>query len=133
MKTAREGCRLTEPNLLLEANPATAGQFLRKIRLSAQRMCLGWVYFVNVMPLVREPHALPTGSRTMSGSSRSGFTWKEVADVLRVSQISDSASLRREIKSQKKRRIEAKRTAINTNDAQRTSDQVQLRRPGASR
>ncbi len=69
----------------------------------------------------------------MSGSSRSGFTWKEVADVLRVSQISDSASLRREIKSQKKRRIEAKRTAINTNDAQRTSDQVQLRRPGASR
>jgi hypothetical protein len=27
----------------------------------------------------------------MSGSSRSGFTWKEVADVLRVSQISDSA------------------------------------------
>jgi hypothetical protein len=133
MNTAREGCRLTEPNFLLGANPATAGQFLRKIRLSAQRMCLGWVYFMNVMPLVREPHALPTGSRTMSGSSRSGFTWKEVADVLRVSQISDSASLRREIKSQRKEMIGAKRTRVDTNDGQRTSEQAQLRRPVASR
>jgi len=66
----------------------------------------------------------------MSGGSRSGFTWKEVADVLRVSQISDSAISRREIKHLRKGRIGAKRTPAN---AQRTSDQVQLRRPGASR
>jgi hypothetical protein len=38
----------------------------------------------------------------MAGSSRSGFTCKEVADVLRVSRISDSAILGREIKRQKK-------------------------------
>jgi hypothetical protein len=69
----------------------------------------------------------------MSGSSRNGFTWKEVADVLRVSQVSDSASLRREIKGRKKRRIAAKRTPVATNGAQRTSEQVQLRRPGGSR
>lgn len=69
----------------------------------------------------------------MSGSSRSGFTWKEVADVLRVSQISNSATLRREIKRQKKSRIAAKHIAVATNDARRTSDQAQLRRPGASR
>jgi hypothetical protein len=88
---------------------------------------------VTVTPLFGEPHALPTRSRTMSGSSRNGFTWKEVADVLRVSQVSDSASLRREIKGRKKRRIAAKRTPVATNGAQRTSEQVQLRRPGASR
>jgi len=88
---------------------------------------------VIVTPLVGEPHALPTGSRTMSGSSRNGFTWKEVADVLRVSRISDSASLRREIKGQKKRRIAAKRIPVATNGTQRTSEQVQLRGPGASR
>jgi hypothetical protein len=46
----------------------------------------------------------------MSGSSRSRFTWKEVADVLRVPQIPDSAILRREIKRQKKGRVGAKRT-----------------------
>jgi hypothetical protein len=69
----------------------------------------------------------------MSGSSRNGFTWKEVADVLRVSRISDSASLRREIKAQKKRRIAAKRTPVATNGTQHTSEQAQLRGPGASR
>ena len=69
----------------------------------------------------------------MSGSSRNGFTWKEVADVLRASQISDSASLRREMKGQKKRRTGAKRTPVATNGAQRTSEQAQLRGPGASR
>lgn len=69
----------------------------------------------------------------MSGSSRNGFTWKEVADVLRASQISDSASLRREIKGRKKRRIAAKRTPVATSDTQRTSEQAQLRGPGASR
>jgi hypothetical protein len=88
---------------------------------------------VIVMPLVGEPHALPARSRTMSGSSRNGFSWKEVADVLRASQISDSASLRRAIKGQKKRRIAAKRTPVATNGAQRTAEQAQLRGPGASR
>ena len=66
----------------------------------------------------------------MSGSSRSGFTWKEVADVLRASQISDSAISRRAIKRHRKGRIGAKRTPVDTNDAQPTSDQAQLRRPG---
>jgi hypothetical protein len=69
----------------------------------------------------------------MSGSSRNGFTWKEVADGLRASQISDPPSLRREIKGQKKRRIAAKRTPVATNGTQRTSEQAQLRGPGASR
>lgn len=63
----------------------------------------------------------------MSGSPRSGFTWKAVADVLRVSQISD------EIKRQRKEGMGAKRTSVDTNDAQSTSNQAQFRRPGASR
>jgi hypothetical protein len=69
----------------------------------------------------------------MSGSSRNGFTWKDVVDVLRVSQTSDSAILRRAIKGQKKRRIAAKRTPVATNGTQRTSEQAQLGGPGASR
>ena len=72
----------------------------------------------------------------MSGSSRSGFTWKEVADVLRVSEISDSAILWREFKRPRNGRIGAKRTPLGTkatNDAEPTTDQAQLRRPGASR
>jgi hypothetical protein len=69
----------------------------------------------------------------MSRSSRSGFTWKEVADVLRVSQVSDSTILRREIKQRRKGRIGAKRGPIDNSDVQRTSDQAPLRRPGASR
>jgi hypothetical protein len=69
----------------------------------------------------------------MSANSRNGFTWKEVADALRASQISYSASLRREMKGQKKRRTGAKPTPVATNGAQRTSEQAQLRGPGASR
>ena len=69
----------------------------------------------------------------MSGRSRSGFTWKEVADVLRASQVPDSAILGHEIKLRKKERVGAKRRSVATNDAEATSDQVQLRRPGASR
>ena len=69
----------------------------------------------------------------MSGSSRSGFTWKEVADILRVSQDSNAAIFLREIKPQRKARIRAKRAPVGTNDAQRTSNQAQFRRPGASR
>jgi hypothetical protein len=68
----------------------------------------------------------------MFRSFRSGFTWKEVADVLRVSQISHSAILRREFKRQKKGSKGAKRP-VDTNDTQRISDQARLRRPGASR
>ena len=65
----------------------------------------------------------------MSGSPRSGLTWKEVADALRVSEISGSAILWREFKRQRKGRIGAKRTPLDTkatNDAQLTSDQAQL-------
>ena len=72
----------------------------------------------------------------MSGSSRSGFTWKEVADVLRVSEISDSAILWREFKRPRNGRIGAKRTPLDTkatNDAQLTPNHAQLRRRGASR
>ena len=69
----------------------------------------------------------------MSGSSRSGFTWKEVADILRICQVSNAAIFQRAIKPPRKGRIEAKGTAINTNDTQHTSNQVQLRSRGASR
>jgi hypothetical protein len=69
----------------------------------------------------------------MSGSSRGGFTWTEVAEILRVSQISDTAIFRREIKRQKKGRIGARRAPVGTKDARRTSDHPQFRRPGASR
>lgn len=69
----------------------------------------------------------------MSGSSRSGFTWKEVADILRICQVSNAAIFQREIKPPRKGRIRAKRAPDDTNDAQRTSNQAQLRRPGASR
>jgi len=72
-------------------------------------------------------------SRTMSGSSHSGFTWNEVAEVLRVSQESNVAIFLREIKSQRKGSIRTKRAPVGTNDAQRTSNQPQFRRPGASR
>jgi hypothetical protein len=37
----------------------------------------------------------------MSGSSRSGFTWNEIAEILRVSQEPNAVSLLREIKSQR--------------------------------
>jgi hypothetical protein len=69
----------------------------------------------------------------MSGSSRSGFTWKEVADILRICQVSNATIFQREIKPPRKGRINAKRAPVGTNDAQRTSNQAQLRRPGASR
>jgi hypothetical protein len=69
----------------------------------------------------------------MSGSPRSGFTWKEVADILCVSQDSNAAIFRHEIKPQRKARIGAKRAPAGTNDAQRPSNQAQLRRPGAFR
>jgi hypothetical protein len=69
----------------------------------------------------------------MSGSSRSGFTWKEVADILRICQFSNAAIFQREIKPPRKERIRAKRAPDGTNDAPRTSNQTQLRRPGASR
>ena len=69
----------------------------------------------------------------MSGSSRSGFTWKEVADILRIGQVSNAAIFLREIKSQRKGSIRTKRAPVRTNDAQRTSNQPQFRRPGASR
>jgi len=69
----------------------------------------------------------------MSGSSRSGFTWKEVADILRVCQISNAAMFRHEIKRPKKRQVGAKRAPIGTKDEQRSSDQSQLRQPSASR
>jgi|GEM_PF-5205670 hypothetical protein len=34
----------------------------------------------------------------MSGSSRSGFTWKEVADILRICEVSNAGIFQREIK-----------------------------------
>lgn len=64
----------------------------------------------------------------MSGSSRSGFTWKEVANILCVSQDSNLAIFLREIKPQKKVRIRTKRAPVGINDAQRTSNQARLRR-----
>jgi hypothetical protein len=69
----------------------------------------------------------------MSGSSRSGFTWKEVADILRICQVANAAIFQREIKPPRKGGIGAKRAPVGTNDAQRTSNQAQFRRPGASR
>jgi hypothetical protein len=69
----------------------------------------------------------------MSGSSRSGFTWKEVADILRVSENSNAAIFRREIKHQKKGRLRAQRAPAGAKDQQRSSNQARLRQPGASR
>ena len=69
----------------------------------------------------------------MAGGSRNGFTWKEVADILRVCQISNAAMFRREIKRPKKRQVGAKRAPTGTKDEQRSSDQSQPRQPGASR
>lgn len=69
----------------------------------------------------------------MSGNFRSGFTWKEVADILHVSQISNAAIFQRGIKGQKKGRIRIKRAPIGAKEAQRAYDQPQLRRPGAAR
>jgi hypothetical protein len=69
----------------------------------------------------------------MSGSSRGGFTWKEVADILRICEVSNAAIFQREIKPPRKGRIRAGRASDGTNDAQRTSNQAPLRRPGASR
>jgi hypothetical protein len=69
----------------------------------------------------------------MSGSSRSGFTWNEIAEILRVSQEPNAVSLLREIKSQREGSIRTKRAPVGTNDAQRTSNQPQFRRRGASR
>jgi len=93
---------------------------------------LGWISFGGTAAHIAIMH----WGRSMSGSSRSGFTWKEVADVLRVDQISDSAILWREFKRRRKGRIGAKRTPLDTkatNDALPTADQAKLRRPGASR
>ena len=57
----------------------------------------------------------------MSGSSRSGFTWKEVANILCVSQDSNLAIFLREIKPPRKKvRIRTKRAPVGINDAQRT-------------
>jgi hypothetical protein len=77
--------------------------------------------------------ALFDRSRPMSGSSHSGFTWKEVAEILRVCEISNTAMFRREIKRPKKRQVGAKRAPIGTKGEQRSSDRPQLRQPGASR
>lgn len=55
----------------------------------------------------------------MSGNFRSGFTWKEVADILHVSQIPNAAIFRREIKRQKKGRLRARRAPIGAKEAQR--------------
>ncbi len=68
----------------------------------------------------------------MSSSSRNGFTWKEVADVLRVSPVSNRAISQREIERQKRGSIEAKRASVDTKGARSTSNQAQSRRPGAS-
>lgn len=69
----------------------------------------------------------------MPGSSRSGFTWNEIAEILRVSQEPNAAIFLREIKSQRKGSLTTKRAPVGTNHAQRTSNQPQFRRPGASR
>jgi hypothetical protein len=52
---------------------------------------------------------------------------------LRVCQISNAAMFRREIKRPRKRQVRAKHAPIGTKDEQRSSDQSQLRQPGASR
>jgi hypothetical protein len=69
----------------------------------------------------------------MSGSSRSGFTWKEVAEVLRVSPVTNAAIFETGNKRHRKERIVAKRGPGGIKDARRTSDQAGFRRPGASR
>ena len=69
----------------------------------------------------------------MAGGSRNGFTWKEVADILRVCQISNAAMFRRGIKRPQERQVGAKRATIGTKGEQRSSDQSQLRQPGPSR
>jgi hypothetical protein len=69
----------------------------------------------------------------MFGSSRSGFTWKEVADVLHVPVSSSAAIFRREIKRQRKGRVREKRSPVGGKDQQRSSNRFYLRQPGASR
>jgi hypothetical protein len=52
---------------------------------------------------------------------------------LRICEVSNAAIFQRESKPPRKGRIRAKRASDGTDDAQRTSNQAQLRRPGASR
>jgi hypothetical protein len=65
----------------------------------------------------------------MSGSSRNGFTWKQVADILHISESSNAEIFRREIEHQTKGRIGARRSPVVTHDPLRTSERAQLRRP----
>jgi hypothetical protein len=69
----------------------------------------------------------------MSGSSCSEFTWKDVANVLRVSLVSNAVSFQREIKRQKKGKIGVKGASVGAKAAPHTSNQTQFHRPGTSR
>jgi len=64
----------------------------------------------------------------MSGSSRSGFTWKEVADILRVPESPNTAIFPREIKRHKRGRVRAKRAAVRTKDEQLSSNRLLTQR-----
>jgi hypothetical protein len=69
----------------------------------------------------------------MSDTSRNGFTWKEVADVLLVSEDSSAAIFGREIKRQKNGRASAKRALVGARDQRRSSNPAHLRQPATSR
>ena len=68
----------------------------------------------------------------MFGTSRKGFTWKEVADVLRVPESSIASMFGREIRRQKNGEVKAKRALVGARDQRRSSNPAHLRQPAAS-
>jgi|HubBroStandDraft_2_1064218.scaffolds.fasta_scaffold67027_2 hypothetical protein len=68
----------------------------------------------------------------MFGTSRNGFTWKKVADVLHVPESSIASIFGREIRRQKNGGVKAKRRLAGARDQRRSSNPAHLRQRAAS-
>lgn len=60
----------------------------------------------------------------MSGSSRGGFTWKQVADILRVSRTSDCTISGSEIERRRATNVEANHGRGSHENEQRKSQRI---------
>ena len=75
---------------------------------------------------------LSPGSRIMSGTHRKGFTWKEVAEVLRITRTVTRVSFWSEIRRSRSKKEKAQPSAMAIQE-ERGPDIQKVGKPGESR
>src|SRR5258708_3021204 len=74
----------------------------RSAELSERRIAPNWTALVDLrLDLERLSHHLTDTGRTMLGLRKSGFDWKEIAEVLQMRDIAAGAAFWREVKRAK--------------------------------